>query len=167
MITPNKSVVSRSVPPCCRKPSMPARSVSTWKLNARRPLTTAKRAPLASNQPAISTPRATRRRGRKTPICCSTLRTGSSNMSRSCMVCHSSGARGGEVGETRHRHRDPVGSVVHLVAQLVQRLVDFEQPRQLERGVERGIVGIQSAGQHHPPVGGQERLAHPLAPAAR
>ncbi|MNC91895.1 hypothetical protein D3C83_82320 [compost metagenome] len=76
--TAKMSVVSLWMPPCLRKPSMPARSLSTLKLMARNPRLTVKRARRASAQPASSTTRASPSLGRNTPTCVSVARIGSS-----------------------------------------------------------------------------------------
>src|SRR3954464_1699740 len=122
------------MPPSRRKPSMPARSETTWKLTARSARTTVKRTILAMSQPAMSTMRASPSRGSSTPICARNARTGSSITSKwSISVAFQQGV------EPLQRDVDPVGTVVELVAQLVEHflhLCELEQPAHV---VERAV----------------------------
>src|SRR5882672_1779990 len=152
------------MPPCRRKLSMPARSVSTWKLIARRPFTTANVTILATSQPAISTSIASASLGRNTPICVRTTRTGSNSISTFSMTASLTWV---PHGPARHRqqplqrHVDPTRPVVDLVAQFVASLLDLEQLQQCARVVERRV---QAAFPRRLVIGGQKRLPRQTMP---
>ena len=64
---PKMAVVSLATPPCRKKLSSPARSVSTLKLMARNALVTTSRTTLAMSQPPMITTMAINSRGMKAP----------------------------------------------------------------------------------------------------
>src|SRR3954465_6632305 len=153
------SVVSMPMPPSCRKPSMPARCVTTWKFTPRRPRAMAKRIIFAISQPAISTMSASPRRGRKSATCARNTRAGSIIMSKRSMSVSF---------QQRHqplrRDMDPIRPVVHLVAQLVEHFLDLGELQEAAHVVERAE---DAAALHRRRVGLEERLARGLLPRAQ
>src|SRR5690242_10754558 len=151
------SVKSAWMPPSRRKVSMPARSVTTWKFTARRPRAMAKRTALATIQPAMRMITARNSRGSRSPTWARNTRSGSTIGSKlfiaglpvlSLVFQHSR--------EPRERDVDPVRAVAHLVAQLVERLLQLgerEQPAHV------GEALVEAAFRRRRGVGVEERLA--------
>src|SRR5438876_4202652 len=151
------SVASMRMPPSLRKPSMPARSVMTWKFTLRRPLLMAKHTILAISQPAIRTISASNRRGRKSPTCARNTRKGSSITSKRCSISASF-----EQGhQALHGDVDPVGPVRRLVAQLVEHLLHLGELQQAAHVLE-GVV--DAAALHRRGIRVDERLARRALP---
>src|SRR6185369_2574396 len=146
---PRTTVVSAAEPPICRKASMRARSVMTWKLIERRALTTVKRAALASSQPAMAIATASSTRGRKAPAWASSVRRLSRARSIVSMPFSSVAERR---QDALQRQGHPVRPVGQFVAQFVERLFEHEQGEQAAR---RGPLAIEpgAAG------GGRRRIA--------
>src|SRR5436190_19311833 len=159
------SVASMPMPPSRRKPSMPARSVTTWKFTLRSPLTMAKRTIFAISQPAISTISASARRGRKSATCARNRRSGSSITSKRFMrlpAARSCAFQQRE--EALHRNVNPVRTVRRLIAQLVEHLLDLRELQQAAHVVERFV---DTASFHRRGVSLHERLARRLLPSAQ
>src|SRR5262245_13823017 len=127
------------MPPCSRKASMPARSVSTLKLKARMAFTSMKRASVARAQPATSTSMASASLGRNIRSG-STSRISMLSMAISLAGCGGRAGAGGQGADALQRHVNPVGTVIDLVAQLVERLFQLEQAQQ-PGGVREGGGG--------------------------
>src|SRR5262245_49251249 len=160
------SAVSAAMPPSRRNPSRPARCVTMWKFTARRPLTMVKRATLARIQPTMSTTSATASRGRNSPAWRRDARSGSSIMSRSIIHCLLSLSlfRFQHREQPGERHLHPVGAIAELVAQLVERLLQLEEPqeaRDIVEGAEKSAP-LRGGG-----VGGEERLARGALPSVQ
>ena len=68
------------LPLCCRKPSIPARSVSTWKLIACKPFTTASFKAFAISHPIRTMTIASKSFGTNSPTWWRKVRSGSSAM---------------------------------------------------------------------------------------
>src|SRR3989442_64487 len=151
------SVASMRMPPSLRKPSMPARSVMTWKLTLRSPRLMAKRTILAISQRAIRTISASNRRGRKSPTCAKNTRSGSSITSKRCSISASFEQR----HQALHRDVDPVGPVRRLVAQLVEHLLHLGELQEAAHVLE-GVV--DAAVFHRRGVRVDERLARRALP---
>src|SRR4051812_242662 len=150
------SVVSMPMPPSCRKPSMPARCVTTWKFTPRRPRAMAKRIIFAISQPAISTTSASPSRGRNSATCARNTRAGSIITSKRSMSVPLQQGK-----EPLRGNVDPVRAVVHLVAQLVEHLLHLRELEQTTHVVERAE---NAAALHRRRVGLEERLARRLFP---
>src|SRR5512146_526845 len=141
---PSTRMVSMSLPPCCRKWSMPAFSVTTLKLMARSALTMAKRTAFATSHPTTRMNTARTSRGRKAPIWCSDSRIGSNSMLTFSITppiampaagappdaARTSGVALDDVEQPRERNAHPVGTIVDLVAKLVNRLLEHEELEQ-------------------------------------
>src|SRR3954471_2853365 len=153
------SVASRPMPPSRRKPSMPARSVTTWKLTARRPRAMAKRIILAISQPAISTTRASPSRGRNSATCARNTRAGSIIMSKRSMSVSFE-----QEHEALRRDMHPFGPVVHFIAQLVEHFLHLGELQEAAHVVERAE---DAAALHRRRVGLEERLARRLLTGAQ
>src|SRR6267378_3685338 len=152
------SVASMRMPPSLRKPSIPARSVTTWKFTLRRPRLMVKRTILATSQPAMSTTSASARRGRKSPTCTRNARSGSSSTSKRCSISASLE----QGGKSLHGNVDPVGAVRRLVAQLVEHLLhlgELQEATHVVDGVEQAAA-LRRCG-----VGLDERLARRFLPS--
>src|SRR5690606_14537665 len=146
-------------PPWTRKSSMPARSVTTWKLTARSALTTAKRTALAISQPATSTAAASSSLGMNAPSCARNARTGSSITSTLSMSA-SRFTRSGRVQDAPKRNSRPRGPVGQLVPQFVHRLLELQQrqqrPGRFDRREQPGAGGgARVAGKERLPGTGQ------------
>src|SRR5439155_3032403 len=151
------SVASMRMPPSLRKPSMPARSVMTWKFTLRSPRAMAKRTILAISQPAMTTISASARRGRKSPTCARNARSGSSITSKRWSMSGSF--------EQGHQALDgdvhPVGAVGGFVAQLVEHLLPLGELQEAAHVLE-GVV--DTAALHRRRIGVDERLARRALP---
>lgn len=135
------STVSASPPPCLRKWSMPAFSVTMLKLIARSIRTMANRAAFAISQPMTSIRIASSTCGRNSPTWRSEARIGSSSICMFSITSSSSvvaapgaawcGARSGarleQLDDAAQRDARPVRPVLQFVIQLVYRLLDQEQ----------------------------------------
>src|SRR2546421_1175691 len=124
-------------PPSRRNPSMPARSVTTWKLSARRPRAMAYITALATSQPPRKITTASTSRGRKSPTCARNTRTGSSITSKRSISVPSVAFQ--ECGQALHGNVDPRGPVVELVAKLVEHFLHLGELHQPARVVERFV----------------------------
>src|SRR6185503_12009510 len=153
------SVVSMPMPPSRRKPSMPARSVTTWKFTARSPLAMAKRIAFAISQPAIRTMSASPRRGRKSTAWWSSSRAGSIITSKRSMS-----ASFQEGKQSLRRDVDPGGAVCHFIAQLVKPLLHLGEVQQAAHVVERGK---DAASLHRRRIRLEERFARRRLPVAQ
>src|SRR3970040_2407913 len=85
MSAPSIPAIPVLTPPCCKKPSIPAFSVSTWKLMACNPFTTINLRNFANSQPATRTMIAKISFGKKYPNCVRNARTGS-NARLTCSI---------------------------------------------------------------------------------
>src|SRR5580692_5823235 len=150
---PNSVVVSPCMPACLKKLSVPARSVKTLKLMARSARSTAKRTTLANSHPTATTSSASNSFGKKAANWCRNSRVASTNKSMLCI--RAPHYQLPPIQDSLQRDADPGRPVADFVAQFVQRLLQFEQPQQTLRGLQRlvrrrgargRIVGRQEGG---------------------